>query len=290
MYIKDLLQEVFLQHLRFLHIPKTAGTTFTQVLNNQFKENLKFQFTGVVEFDLSRLNSYSEDKQREIALFTGHAPIYTGLQLVDSLDTITFLREPVSRVKSFCQHVSEGKSSYLKKSFPPENFDLDKFLNTEAVFELHNLQTKMLVNEGACAINFKTPPSEAIEVALDNLFNRIDLYGLVEYFDESLMLFTQKYKWNLPIYKVKNTKNINKLLNFEPHHIERIRHINSLDIQLYQKAHKNFLNLMNDESFNRKALIKFRKTNNKQAISFNQYRQDILSMGSRLYRKFRAKL
>ena len=279
------MQEIFLQRLRFLHIPKTAGTTFTQVLNNEFRDKIKFQFTGDIKSDVIRLNSLSTDEQNSITLYTGHAPILTGIKHVDSIRTITFLREPVDRVKSFCQHVSEGKSAYLKRSFPPENFNLDKFLNTKEVFELHNLQIKMLVNKGACSVDFNMTPSEALTVALDNLFNKISAFGLVEYFDESLMLFKQKFNWELPIYKITNTKNMDKLIEFKPHHIERIKQINSLDIELYQQAQEKFIELISAEKFNKKVLLRFQKINKNKKLSLKKYRDNVNGILAKIYNK-----
>ena len=273
-----------MQRLRFLHIPKTAGTTFTQVLNNQFRDEVRFQFTGDIKSDTVRLNTLSMSEQNNICLYTGHAPILTGINHVDSIAAITFLREPVNRVKSFCQHVSEGKSAYLRKKFPSENFDLDKFLGSE-ILELHNLQTKMLINQGASAINFDMPVSEALNSALDNLFNKISAFGLVEYFDESLMLFKQKFNWELPLYEISNTKNMDKLIEFKPHHIERIKQINSLDIELYKQAQEKFVELTSAESFNEKALLRFRKINKKQKFSLQKYMNNINGILAKIYNK-----
>ena len=66
-------------------------------------------------------------KTKEDRIVLGHAPITTCIKEADSATIITFLRDPVERVKSFCQHVYEGKSLHLKDSFPPELFNLMHF-------------------------------------------------------------------------------------------------------------------------------------------------------------------
>ena len=60
-----------------------------------------------------------------------------------------FLRNPVSRVEFFSQHVSEGKSPYLKGHFLSSSFDLGVFLKSRNE-ELSNLQTKMLNKRASC--------------------------------------------------------------------------------------------------------------------------------------------
>ena len=131
--------------LRFLHIAKTAGTTFRAVLDRQYSPNEIFAFTGDVPADVQRFNALPKEDRSGFRLFIGHAPIISGIEAADNAETITFLRNPVSRVKSFCNHVAEGKSPYLRDEFPPDRFDLDRFLDS-GNNELSNLQTKMLIN------------------------------------------------------------------------------------------------------------------------------------------------
>jgi hypothetical protein len=267
-----------------LHIPKTAGTTFAHILEQVYRGEKKFQFTGNSSADINTFNSMSSLEQQQIKLYTGHAPIYTKINSIDQCQTITLLREPISRVKSFCQHVSEGKSAYLRKKFPPENFDLDKFLHSK-ILELHNLQTKMLVNTGASAVNFQMPPNEALELALDNLFNHISVFGLLENFDESLILFKQKFDWDLPTYTISNTKNKDRLLSFEKHHIERIIAINQLDIELYQQAKTHFEAQINADEFNTKALRRFQQINHSQNKKWLKLKHKGLNLIENIYQK-----
>jgi len=252
-----------LKKIRFLHIPKTAGTTFTQLLNVIYHDKAKFQFTGDIKSDTKRFDELP-DTDKNIDIYSGHAPIYTGVNSIDAVDKITFLRDPVERVKSFCQHVYEGKSDYLKHRFTQEDFDLDAFLNSK-ILELHNLQTKMLLNTGACAPTIKVLRSDAVDLAFDNLINKISAYGLLEYFDESLILFKSKFKWYIPPYKISNIKNKDALLEFRPRHIDKIKQNNELDIKLYQLAYNRFLKEINTPSFNRNGLKRYqRKLNNQQ--------------------------
>ncbi len=188
-----------------------------------------------------------ENYRTNIELFIGHAPIITGLINADNAAIVTLLREPVSRVKSFCQHVMEGKSPHLIKYFPPGKFDLDFFLESGNE-ELSNLQTKMLINSknsSSPALLNSLTKEDAIKTALDNLFSKIKFFGLLEYFNESLILMSETLNWQVPVYASKNKKNPRKTIHFEKHHLEKIRELNAIDIAVYKIAKEHFINSLN---------------------------------------------
>ncbi len=248
--------------LRFLHIPKTAGSTFTGVLIRQYGSQRTFAFTGNTASDIKRFEALSEEDQNKVALFLGHAPIVTGIKPADEAVTITFLREPISRVKSFCQHVSEGKSSHLIRDFPPESFSLDKFLESGDV-ELSNLQAKILAGRGSCWTSALEGMSdaEAEYLAVDNLLHKIQLVGLQEYFDESLLLFSSTFHWRTPFYVSRNKKNTNKLLQFEQRHLEQIVALNKIDMAIYRRAKQQFMIQLGSVTSLEEKLKRFRVKN-----------------------------
>ncbi len=254
--------------LRFLHIPKTAGNTFRRILKHQYRNKGRFWFSGNFTADIEKFQLLTEDERKNISLFTGHAPIETGIPEADNINIITLLRDPVSRVKSFCQHVSEGKSGYLLKDFPPESFSLDKFLKSGNE-ELSNLQTKILINKGECfSSNLikKMSDSEAKDTALQNLTERVSCFGIQEYFNESLINFVSKFNWKTPVYLSVNKKNSGRLIEIKDYHLEQIAELNTIDIELYKAAKKNFMNMIESKDFNRSKVIRF---NLMQSIASN---------------------
>src|SRR5262249_50440355 len=97
-----------MDRIRFLHIPKTAGTSFFACLRLFYPGETLF-FADDWRKDIEWYQLLDPSHRERIALVGGHAPRITGEAGIDTLPTVTLLREPVSRVKSFCQHVSEGK-------------------------------------------------------------------------------------------------------------------------------------------------------------------------------------
>ena len=251
-----------MRKLRFLHIPKTAGSTFARILRSQYRGSPYFMFSGDNPKDLAKYSALSKAEQESIALFLGHAPIVSGIRAADEVPMITFLREPVSRVKSFCQYVSEGKSNtYLRENYPPETFDLDEFLSS-GYSELSNLQSRMLVNyekKGEELLAASLGPEQLKEKALDNLFHKITCFGLQKYFDESLMLFVSHFNWRSPYYEYVNRKNEKKLIHFEDRHIRRIRELNAVDIELYAAAEKEFIERFGSDVKYRKMCDRFKQ-------------------------------
>ena len=245
--------------VRFLHIPKTAGTTLNSILLRHYDEKKVFFFSGDIASDIKKYELLTKTAKEHIALFAGHAPIHTGITEADNKQIMTLLREPVSRVKSFCQHVFEGKSPHLKEAFPPESFRLDDFLMC-GNNELSNLQTKMLINDGSCDSPYKIErmsPSEAKDLALDNLFNMVSCFGLQEFFDESLIIFSTFMGWKLPLYNSMNVRKPFNSIEFNENHIEKIKELNAIDISVYEAAKKKFCALLDSENFNRNKLIYF---------------------------------
>jgi Sulfotransferase family len=253
--------------LRFLHIPKTAGGTFEQILMRQYRGKVFFSFYNESRADTERFQALTQKERQNIALFYGHVPITTGIREADEATIITFLRDPVARVKSFCQHVYEGKSSHLLQSFPPERFCLDEFLDS-GDWELYNLQTKMLINRGRAGLPDlidRLSASEAFERARKNLSEKIACFGLQEYFDESLVLFAAKFGWRTLYYDSVNRPNPARKLEFQEHHIKRIIELNAVDIELYKFAKEKFLNQISKKDFDAERLQKLRLAQRQRA-------------------------
>ncbi len=223
--------------LFFVHIPKTGGTSFSKCLERMYHRRA-FPFTGYVYEDLERYRDLSSREKEKIALITGHAPLITGESELDRIPKITFLRDPVDRVKSFCQHVGEGKPTSAPRE-QGEHFDIDRFLDSGNP-ELSNLQTKMLLGRGSYHIDLHDPDL-LVEKATEVLENKLVCFGLTECFDESLMLFRKTLGWkNWPVYTKLNTKNEARLIVFSERNLCTIRELNELDMRVYDVATELF--------------------------------------------------
>ncbi len=216
--------------------------TFTNLLMRNYWFSWNFRFTGDISNDIARYHRLPKNRRRRIRLFTGHAPFFTGLPDADLLPIITLLRDPVKRVMSYCQHVSEGKSPYLRDQFHPDHFDLDRFLESNN-YELENLQTKMLLGRQDSHKHMPTTRSFADmpELALEVLFRQVECFGIQEFFDESVLLFAKHFTWRTPYYLRINEAKASRRLTWSQGQIEKVRTMNGLDIEVYRKAREEFL-------------------------------------------------
>ncbi|BBL70076.1 hypothetical protein [Methylogaea oryzae] len=219
--------------LRFLHIPKTAGTSFHDCLQRLYPGG-EFQFTGDLTEDLERWRALSAEQRLDIRLISGHAPYITNEAEIDTVPAITLLRDPIARVRSYCQHVSEGKIASLLTRFPPDDFDLNELLQSDAGSELDNLQTRQLLGIGGLAEDPDDPAAvyHALEILAD-----LTAFGLTERFEQSLMLFRRRLGWTMwPVYRRLNAAAPHQRLRFEPSHEALLRRRNAVDLQLYVMA------------------------------------------------------
>lgn len=224
--------------LRFLHIPKTAGTSLTESLHRVYRE-AEFTFSGNPQEEAERYRTLPVSARQRIVLISGHAPRITGIDEIDTLPTITLLRHPVDRVKSFFRHVSEGKSPHLAGIYPPETFDLDEFLDS-GNGELSNFQAKTLLGEG----NYDLPSLDRktlIARARASLEENLSAFGVVEHFEKSLVFFHHRFDWKRrPLYRQVNKSSTSNRIDFLPSHLQRIKELNDVDIPLYNTACRLF--------------------------------------------------
>jgi hypothetical protein len=229
-----------MRQIRFLHVPKTAGSSFARSLarvygGSRLRGNV-FTFRGDLAGSLARYRALGPARRAALVIVTGHAPLVTGEPGIDALPTLTFLREPVAQLRSLCQHLSEGKSPHVCAA---GELDVDALLDKAA--PTANMQTRFLLGVGSYALPERDPAALAHE-ALGVLERRLVAYGLTERFDESLMLFRRDLGWrSWPVYPRLNVRSATRRLRFEPRHVERMREMSAIDTMLYEAARARFL-------------------------------------------------
>lgn len=202
--------------LVFLHIPKTAGTTFQYILENSL---------GVMHCNLGHMGKSVVD-QRDIdftrKLFPWLRSI-NGHNLTDPLRLvipdpffITFLREPVVRVFSHYQ-------DQVLRSRKTETFE--QMLLSNPVLE--NIQVKMLAGRADLG-------------RAKMVLEKFHFVGLTEKFDLSLHLLGKlcpvRLNYNYKRKLAARDNSIKKALESDPRIVDMTREKNQLDLALYEFA------------------------------------------------------
>jgi|LakMenEpi03Aug12_release.lakeMendotaPanAssembly.Ray.scaffolds.fasta_scaffold675067_1 hypothetical protein len=123
--------------LYFLHIPKTAGTSVSNVLS-QISVGKDLKMVGPILIDhLIEMPNWEESD-----LLAGHLGL---LPLEYKFDYFTVLREPLQRLYSYYSHVKRDSFHYHHKIVDGERLDFLGYLLDDRFYNINfNMQTRYL--------------------------------------------------------------------------------------------------------------------------------------------------
>lgn len=202
----------------YLHIPKTAGTSFRKsaeqyfgpqfVLNDYGQESNETSddIRGAMydNKDIEVLRSNASKKK----FLTGHFEINAYREVFPDSPVVTFLRDPLERIISEFIHFS---THYNFEGSLPEFYRRPHF---------QNRQSRAL--SGVC-------PTD------------LDYYGITEDYENSLNNFNQKFATRFPLAVLNRGKYDGGIREIAtPEQIEEITTLNRVDIEMYNYALEHF--------------------------------------------------
>ncbi|WP_165075480.1 sulfotransferase family 2 domain-containing protein [Paludisphaera rhizosphaerae] len=228
-----------LRSILLMHIPKTAGTSLFSLVENEYKagefcatypdwEGVKATIAGFpVNHPMQRAVighfMYGVHEQPELARF-----------LAPRVEHGVFLRDPVRRVVSHYNYMI-GSTHPIHQRLIDQHPTLEGFLDH---IWARNAQSYFLVGAGLASVLTE-------RLALDRLQRNFDAVGLVERFDESVVLFAWRFGWRLPYYvPPRNTTEPAPgrihAEDLDARLVARIRAANSCDQAVYDLALEQF--------------------------------------------------
>lgn len=244
--------------LFFMHIPKTAGTTLIQFIEQHFDDNEIARWLYPHTLIEKPLNFFNEHRY-----FHGHVEYKIMRSYIpQKVTAITMLREPVERYLShfgnhkrvsFNQIPDINLNTYEHfQGITLEEFVYDpplpliplskyfqnifsKFLGSE-IDDFQQDQLKQLIKDKHYIL--LAPKLERAKQVLEEL----EFIGLTERFQDSIFLMAYTFGW-LPIVEYKNFHRDQPRPyqdNLPPHLIERIKSSNSLDENIYHHGKQLF--------------------------------------------------
>ena len=249
----------------FIHIPKTAGTTFYEIVkkNHDFFLKPKAEFLSKEKYLIQKLSSNKSIAIRlpggyetapellnnivkningcdtsKIDFIGGHVGYGVHRLINEKVDYISFLREPKKRlISDFNEHHKNGRFFY--KKLQNSNFDFNIYLELLLETGLDNLLTRQLAGPHDFFLQKKMKVSPDIfNKALSNSEKIIFLD--MEKFDESLFFFNKKFNWKNTSYIKKNVSTKKN----EKHNYDKklLNEIIKYDLRLYDKIQQKVVN------------------------------------------------
>ncbi|MCD6073915.1 MAG: hypothetical protein K0Q70_798 [Rhodospirillales bacterium] len=223
----------------FMHIPKTAGTTLRSIVDAQYgSKRVLTYYNQTSSALLDNLAPYLATKPFEAMI--GHFPFGVHRAAPNGYRYYTFLREPEPLVMSTYDELIKAAGPTSVPEIAAEQLSFDQALDKYGAF-FDNLQLRYVLglNPGTLL------PNDAFDQACARLESEFALVGIVEQFDEALLVISKLLGWRPCIYRRMNVgsgKPLDDALR------ERLSALTDIDRRLYQWAAQRFADRISGES------------------------------------------
>lgn len=224
--------------LFFLHIPKTAGTTLNMILDANFaSESILDLYT---DDQHSAIRDMTYNRLADYALIRGHIFVQDYDEILDGpvpMRVFTFLRDPVERVISEYFFLKRWPKSHLYKYLNENKVTLTDYVTSD-IGVLRRRGSNNMTNSlsGTMAHSL----GERLATAWHHLSERFVCFGILERFDESLLLLAKTAGLREIFYERQNVRATTADRMVTQAEIEVIVEYNRLDVRLYEMAAHEF--------------------------------------------------
>ena len=224
--------------LIFLHINKTGGTSLRWTLEVQYPCTAVLSCYVANRCSLGDIAALPEKKRGELQLFVTHYGFGTHRLFPRPATYLSMLREPVMRSVSHYFAYMNNRSQRRK--------DLGITGFEDYVYKLRDLRldnTHVRCISGTREADVVT--AEDLEAAKRNIRKHYSAVGFLERFDESLALFRKVYGFHKLVPAKRNVTR-RRFVDFIPEarHLEAMKELNKLDIELYDYAAEEFESML----------------------------------------------
>ena len=243
----------------FLHIPRTGGTTFRDIVRRQYKQN---EILEIKHFDnaIGTIKNIPEEKIQLLKIVIGHFPFGIHQYFPQTCKYITLLRHPISRVISTYNYALSNQNHPHHKEV--RKMSITDYIKSEVNIFVDNGQLRIISGVSHSYENplFGKCDVELVHKAKLNIDKYFLLVGISEKYNQTLLLLKNILGWELPFYSIANISK-NKLNNSNQKYLTEIKNINRLDIEFYEEINRDFANKINTFPNFNKELKSFERKN-----------------------------
>jgi hypothetical protein len=228
----------------FLHVPKAAGLTLYKIFDREYGRRYIYTFSGGrqrLQSAIDQFRALPDSRRDHYDLLRGHFPFGAHEWINRPATYVTLLREPVARIISHYHYVKRTPQHALYRLVTEEKMTLTDYVSSGINYEMDNGQTRQITGVQD-RLPFGCCPPELLNEAQRYLHDFFSVVGLVERFDETLLLLRHYVGWRrYPVYVRQNVTQERPLAQeLSPATRAIIEKHNSLDCELYEYASRQF--------------------------------------------------
>ena len=226
----------------FLHIPKTGGRSLQNIILRQY--SVEEVITDAHQ-KLGEIAAWSDEHKRAIRYIQGHFVFGIHKSFPQKCKYITLLRDPIDRIISHYYYIKRSASHPLNRVVEEQRLDLDGYVTSGICDEVRNDQVRLIAGvERGGSID----EAKMLSMAKENIDKEFLVVGLMEKFDETLMLLKKRLNLRWVYYGVRNQTLKRPLKEQIP--VSTLRLIaekNQADMDLYAYAKDNLSRMIESE-------------------------------------------
>lgn len=220
------------RNLIFLHIPKCAGSTLREIIYRQYPDRQCYYVSSMPDQQQSiyEFQGLPRAEREEIRFLTGHGVYGLHSSLVGSTEYITMLRKPIERVISNYYYVARSPEHRHYETVTGEKgMSLYEYVSSGVNEVLDNQMVRSMTSDDEIS------GRKLLQRAKENWDEWFGFVGLVERFDESLLLAKERYGWGGVFYRKRNvTRDRPSREDLPERVVDEIEARNRLDTELYE--------------------------------------------------------
>lgn len=191
----------------FIHIPKTGGVTFQYILNKKYSRSKKFTLHP---FNNKKWQKFSDTQKKSFQLIKGHFRFKPDLYPGECI-YFTFLRNPVSRLISHYNFIKTTPTHRFYKEINEHHYSLIQLIENGKIPNLDNCMVRFLA--GVEGKKFGDVNENDLKLAIYNFDHYFNHFGILEKYDESLLILSYELGWNKPYYTKHNEGKLKENMN-----------------------------------------------------------------------------